>query len=133
MGPIMLLKPEIVPSTFESKFPLGFEDRKLAISITRLMAVRDTFLGGAILVPWYYQDNKTLGIMLLMGSAVLAADGFIQKAQAGRGQWVHWSTALQRGYAAGSSCCNWPNNVKFVQGTKNGRERNNITSPDKEW
>ena len=94
MGPIMLLKPEIVPSTFETKFPLGFEDRKLAISITRLMAVRDTFLGGAILVPWYYQDNKTLGIMLLMGSAVLAADGFIQKAQAGRGQWVHWSTVL---------------------------------------
>ena len=106
MGLIMLLKPEIVPSTFKTKFPLGFEDRKLAISITRLMAVRDTFLGGAILVPWYYQDNKTLGIMLLMGSAVLAADGFIQKAQAGRGQWLHWSTVLPvAGIAA--RLCGW--------------------------
>ncbi|RMY18272.1 hypothetical protein D0867_05447 [Hortaea werneckii] len=94
IGPVMLFKPEIVPSTFETKFPLGFEDQKLAISITRLMAVRDTFLGGAILVPWYHEDNKILGSMVLMGSAVLAADGLIQKAQAGRGQWLHWSVVL---------------------------------------
>ncbi|KAI6878395.1 hypothetical protein KC360_g8563 [Hortaea werneckii] len=102
MGPILLFKPEIVPSTFETKFPLGFEDRKLAISITRLMAVRDAFFGGALLVPWYYQDNKTLGMVVLMGSAVLAADGLIQNAQAGRGHWLHWSAALATlGIAAG--------------------------------
>lgn len=29
-----------------------------------------------------------------MWSAILAADGLIQKAQAGRGQWLHWSTVL---------------------------------------
>ena len=94
MSPIMLFKPEIVPSTFETKFRLDFEDRKLAILLTRLMAVRDTFLGGAIPMPWYYQDNTTLGMMELMRSAVLAADGFVQNPQAGRGQWLHWSAVL---------------------------------------
>ena len=50
------------------------------------MPVWDSFHGDAVPMPWYSQNNKTFGRMVLMGSAVLAANGLVQKAQTGRGQ-----------------------------------------------
>ena len=40
-----------------------------------------------------FGDRKTLGWIMVAGSGVAFADGFIVKAQIGKGEWNHWGYA----------------------------------------
>jgi len=50
-------------------------------------------MGVAIYAAAYFGDRKTLGSILIAGSAVAFADGAVCRVQVGKGEWNHWSYA----------------------------------------
>lgn len=49
-------------------------------------------MGLAIYLAAYFGDRKTLGWILVAGSAVAFVDGAVCRAE-GKGEWNHWSYA----------------------------------------
>ena len=68
-------------------------EEKLASNLILLYAVRDLFMGLAIYAATYFGDRRILGAILIAASGVAFADGFIVKAQIGKGEWNHWGYA----------------------------------------
>lgn len=86
-----LFEPRLVlAGAFEFELPASAKDQKLVDSLMRLFCVRDLFLGGVALAAWYYEDNRTLGAIMLMGSGVVFTDGAVNQHQTGAGGWKHW-------------------------------------------
>ena len=87
------LQPSSSIPFFEFKAPTSTPDQKIADALTLLYAVRDIFMGVAIYAATYFGNRKSLGWILIAASGVAYADGFIVKAQIGKGEWNHWGYA----------------------------------------
>ncbi|KAI9718600.1 MAG: hypothetical protein M1812_004051 [Candelaria pacifica] len=84
------IDPRSALSYFEFPIPTLHSDAKLADNLIVLYAVRDLFMGVAVLAAAYFGDRKTLGWMLIAGGGVAFADGAVCKRQVGKGEWNHW-------------------------------------------
>lgn len=90
VGAVGLFLPRLVlTAAFEFELPSSPKDQKLTDSLMRLFCVRDLFLGSVALAAWYNEDSKTLGMIMIMGSGVVFADGLVNKTQTGGGLWKH--------------------------------------------
>lgn len=103
MGAAILVKPDIIADLYPgAKMPSNPADNQLVKTTTRMFAVRDIFLGGATLGPWYLGDDRMMGVMMLMGAAVVFVDGQIAHVQSGHGRLLHWALVpVMGGLSAG--------------------------------
>lgn len=88
-----LVRPTNALEIFEFDPPASAADKKLVDSLILLYGVRDLFMGLAVYAAAYFGNHKTLGWILIAGSGVAYVDGFVVKAQIGRGEWNHWGYA----------------------------------------
>ncbi|KAI9894692.1 MAG: hypothetical protein M1814_002048 [Vezdaea aestivalis] len=88
-----IVNPEHALTFFEFVPPTAAADKSLVDSLMAIYGVRDIFMGLAIYATAYFGDRKALGAILLCGSGVAFADGFICKASVGKGEWNHWGYA----------------------------------------
>lgn len=61
-------------------------------SLMTIYGARDIFMGLAIYAASFFGERKTLGLILLSGSAVAFVDGAVCYSH-GKGEWGHWSYA----------------------------------------
>jgi hypothetical protein len=88
-----ILRPRNALEFFEFEAPASASDKKLVDSLMVIYGARDIFMGLAIYSAAYFGDRKTLGWILIAGSAVAFVDGAVCLAQVGKGEWNHWSYA----------------------------------------
>lgn len=87
-----IMRPENALEFFEFKAPASASDKKLVDNLMVVYGARDIFMGLAIYSAAYFGDRKTLGWILVAGSAVAFVDGAVCRAE-GKGEWNHWSYA----------------------------------------
>ncbi|KAF9068582.1 hypothetical protein BDP27DRAFT_1223952 [Rhodocollybia butyracea] len=88
-----ILRPDHALTFFEFEPPVGAAEKKLVDSLRGSLCVYACIhgLAGAF-TGAFTGDRKTLGWILLAGSAVAFADGVVCR-QAGKGEWNHWGYA----------------------------------------
>ena len=87
---IGLFKPRVALKNFQFEAPAADEDKKLVDNLMRIYGVRNLSMGTTGLIIAYFGDRKSLAWMFITGSIVAIVDGFVSKAQIGRGEWNHW-------------------------------------------
>ncbi|KAL0569326.1 hypothetical protein V5O48_012632 [Marasmius crinis-equi] len=87
-----ILRPDHALTFFEFSPPAGASDKQLVNSLMFVYGVRDIFMGLACYAAAFTGNKRTLGWILLAGSGVAFADGFVCY-QAGKGEWNHWGYA----------------------------------------
>ncbi|KAG7095545.1 hypothetical protein E1B28_006283 [Marasmius oreades] len=85
-----ILNPDHALSFFEFRPPLGAADKKLVDSLMAVYGIRDIFMGLATYAATFVGDRKTLGWILVFGSAVAYADGVVCLMAENGGEWSHW-------------------------------------------
>jgi hypothetical protein len=91
-----ILRPTHALSLYEFVIP---EDtaafvNDIIYSLMVIYGVRDIFMGVAIYAAVYFRDRKTLGWILIAGSAVAFVDGAVCFwGPVGTGEWGHWGYA----------------------------------------
>lgn len=72
---------------------ISANDQKVFDVLMVVYAIRDIFWGFSMYIPAYYGDRKSLGWIMIFGSAMAFADGFVCKYMVGKGEWGHWGYA----------------------------------------
>lgn len=88
-----IIRPENALEFFEFKAPALDSDKKVVDGLMAIYGARDIFMGLAIYTVTYFGDRKSLGWILIAGSAVAFVDGAVCRIQVGKGEWNHWSYA----------------------------------------
>lgn len=90
-----ILRPRSALAVFDLPPPTTPSDQTLADSLIILYATRDVFMACALYAAAYFGHRKTLGWILIAGSAVAFGDGVVcRMAQVGvGGEWNHWGYA----------------------------------------
>jgi hypothetical protein len=88
-----MLRPQKALEFFEFEAPASASDKKVVDGLMVIYGARDIFMGMAIYSAAYFGNRKSLGWILIAGSAVAFVDGAVCWAQVGKGEWNHWSYA----------------------------------------
>ena len=88
-----ILRPADALEFFELNAPTESAERELVNALLAVYGVRDIFMGVAIYASAYFGNRKTLGWIVVAGSAVAFADGAVCHLYAGKGEWNHWGYA----------------------------------------
>lgn len=99
-----ILRPSNALTFFELSPPSSTADQNFVEALMIVYGARDIFMGLAIYAASYFGNRKTLGRILVAGSAVAFVDGAVCRVYAGKGEMNHW------GYApaltvVGGGCC----------------------------
>jgi hypothetical protein len=92
------VRPQHALSFFELPYPTNSmtnssTNRDLVDALLAIYGVRDIFMGLAMYATAYYQHKKSLGWIMIAGSAVAFVDGWVCQTYAGKGEWGHWGYA----------------------------------------
>jgi hypothetical protein len=90
-GTLSILNPSIAMNGW--KFPASTDPtaQKTMIDLIRLWASREAFMGGSIVLAWWFGQRRILGALTLMGVPVVVLDGLVQRNVTGSGgEWFHW-------------------------------------------
>ncbi|KAK5114526.1 hypothetical protein LTR62_002461 [Meristemomyces frigidus] len=90
LGIAVLLRPSLGLQIWHFTSPTTPKDTQLVLSLFRLFAIREFFLGTTILTCWVLGKPEVMGWLLLGVMPVVAVDGIVQTAQTGGGEWRHW-------------------------------------------
>ena len=88
-----IYRPDHALSFFEFSAPLLPADKAMVESLMVVYGIRDIFIGVSIYAASFFGNKKTLGSILIAGSAVAFVDGFACKAQGNGVEWNHWGYA----------------------------------------
>lgn len=88
-----ILRPRRAFEVFEFDLPASQADQNVIDSLMIIYGARDVFMGLAIYSANYFGGRKSLGCLLIAGSAVAFVDGAVCKSQVGKGEWNHWGYA----------------------------------------
>jgi len=88
-----ILRPRSAFEVFEFDLPASAADQSVVYSLMIIYGARDIFMGLAVYSANYFGSRKSLGCLLIAGSAVAFVDGVVCKAQVGKGEWNHWGYA----------------------------------------
>ncbi|GME66163.1 hypothetical protein PM082_014677, partial [Neofusicoccum parvum] len=78
---------------FELSAAAAAADRQLVDSLMAVYGVRDVFMGAAIYAAAFFGTRRALGAIVVAGSAVAAADGWVCRVNGNGGEWNHWGYA----------------------------------------
>ena len=87
-----ILRPDHALTFFHFTPPTAPADKSIVDSLMVVYGARDIFMGLAIYAAAFFGDRKTLGWILISGSAVAFVDGAVCKSH-GQGEWDHWGYA----------------------------------------
>ena len=88
-----ILHPQFALTFFAFDYPTSAADKNVVDGLLVVYGARDIFMGMAMYAAAYMGDRKTLGCLLIFGSAVAFIDGMVCKNFAGAGEWSHWGYA----------------------------------------
>lgn len=88
-----MIRPRNALEFFEFEAPVSFADQTVVDGLMVVYGARDIFMGVAIYSAAYWGNRKSLGWIMLAGSAVAFVDGAVCKVYVGKGEWGHWSYA----------------------------------------
>jgi hypothetical protein len=88
-----IFRPRSAFEVFEFNLPASPADQSVIDSLMIIYGARDVFMGIAIYSANYFGSRKSLGCLLITGSAVAFVDGAVCRAQVGKGEWNHWGYA----------------------------------------
>jgi hypothetical protein len=88
-----MLRPRQALEFFEFEVPASAADKKVVDGLMVIYGARDIFMGLALYSAAYFGNHKSLGWILIAGSAVAFVDGAVCRAQVGKGEWNHWGYA----------------------------------------
>ncbi|GLB39384.1 putative protein with domain of unknown function (DUF4267) [Lyophyllum shimeji] len=88
-----ILRPENALEFFEFQPPAAASDKKVVDGLMVVYGARDIFMGLAMYSAAYFGNRKSLGWILIAGSAVAFVDGAVCRVYVGKGEWNHWSYA----------------------------------------
>lgn len=97
-----ILRPHSALSLLQFSAPPQPEGQRLTLSLIQIAGGRNIALGLMILAAWTRRDRRTLALTILATTPVAVIDGFVSRAQIGRGEWNHWAfIPLSLGAAGG--------------------------------
>ena len=88
-----IIRPEHALTFFEMRPPALPADKNLVDALMVVYGARDIFMGLAIYSAALFGNRKSLGWILIAGSAVAFVDGYVCRSYVGIGEWNHWGYA----------------------------------------
>lgn len=94
LGINAILRPASALSLFDFPTPSQPEGQRLARSLMQIYGSRNVAVGLTTLAIWSSGDRHLLGLVMFALTQIAIVDGFVSRAQIGRGQWNHWVFAI---------------------------------------
>lgn len=89
-GTAYTLYPRAAYPTIGLSAPTTPRDAEIVDAIMILFGAKDLFVGASILAATWLGNRKVAGVLLVLGSACAAVDGYVVKGFTGEGEWNHW-------------------------------------------